>query len=178
MSRVGVQPVAVPGDVTVTIDGGHVTVKGPKGEQNWVFPPVVTFEQKDGQIVVSRVSDEKFARAMHGTARNLIANMIHGVKEAFTKNLEIQGVGFRAAIQGNVLNMALGYSHPINYTVPEGVEVTVADNTKIKVTGISKQLVGQVAAQIRSYYPAEPYKGKGVRYAGEQVRRKAGKTVA
>lgn len=178
MSRVGVQPVEVPSDVTVTIDGGHVNVKGPKGEQNWVFPPVVAFEQKDGNVTVRRTSEEKFARAMHGTARNLIANMIQGVKDGFTKNLEIQGVGFRAAVQGTTLNMALGYSHPINYSIPAGVEVTVADNTKIKVTGISKQLVGQVAAQIRSYYPAEPYKGKGVRYAGEQVRRKAGKTVA
>ncbi len=178
MSRVGKQPVAVPSDVTVNIDGTHVTVKGPKGEQNWIFPPVVSFELKEGHVEVTRTSEEKFGRAMHGTARNLIANMIEGVKNGFTKELEIQGVGFRAAMQGTTLNMALGYSHPINYAVPEGVEVTVADNTKIKVTGTSKQLVGQVAAQIRSYYPAEPYKGKGVRYKGEQVRRKAGKTVA
>lgn len=178
MSRVGKQPVTVPSDVTVNIDGTHVTVKGPKGEQNWVFPPVVSIELKDGEVQVTRTSDEKFARAMHGTARNLIANMIEGVKNGFVKELEIQGVGFRASMQGTTLNMALGYSHPINYAVPEGVAVTVADNTKIKVEGASKQLVGQVAAQIRSYYPAEPYKGKGVRYKGEQVRRKAGKTVA
>ncbi len=178
MSRIGVQPVAIPSEVTVTVDGGHVSVKGPKGEQSWVFPPVVAFEVKDGQIAVSRTQEDKFARAMHGTARNLIANMIKGVHEEFTKQLEIQGVGFRAAIQGQKLTMALGYSHPVEYTVPEGVTVTVADNTKIKVSGINKQMVGQVGAHIRSFYPAEPYKGKGVRYTDEHVRRKAGKTVA
>ncbi len=178
MSRIGVQPISVPADVTVSIAGGEVTVKGPKGEQAWTFPPVVAFEQKDGKVMVTRTSDDKFSRAMHGTARNMIANMVEGVKDGFVKELEIQGVGFRASIQGNRLNMALGFSHPIDYTVPEGVTVEVADNTKIKVSGINKQQVGQVGAQIRSYYPAEPYKGKGVRYKGEQVRRKAGKTVA
>lgn len=178
MSRIGVQPVSVPADVTITLDGPHVHVKGPKGEQTWEFPPVVAFEQQDNEIRVTRTSEEKFAHAMHGTARNLIANMVHGVKEEFTKELEIQGVGFRAQIQGNKLTMALGFSHPIEYTVPEGVTVTVTDNTKIKVSGVSKQLVGQVGAHIRSYYPAEPYKGKGVRYKDEQIRRKAGKTVA
>lgn len=178
MSRIGVQPITVPPEVTVKIDGGDVQVKGPKGEQRWLFPPVVEFTQDAGTIKVSRTSDEKFARAMHGTARNVIVNMIQGVKDEFTKELEIQGVGFRAQLQGNKLTMLLGFSHPIEYTVPEGIAVTVTDNTKIKVTGINKQQVGQVAAQLRSYYPAEPYKGKGVRYLGEQVRRKAGKTVA
>lgn len=178
MSRIGLQPVPVPSDVTLTIDGAHVTVKGPKGELSWDFPPVVSFEQKEGELVVSRVGEDKFAKAMHGTARNLIANMIQGVKDEFKKDLEIQGVGFRAAIQGQKLTMALGYSHPIEYTVPEGVTVTVTDNTKVSVTGVNKQMVGQVGAHIRSFYPAEPYKGKGVRYVGEQVRRKAGKTVA
>ncbi len=178
MSRIGVQPITVPSGVTVTIDGGDVQVKGPKGEQRWLFPPVVEFKQDANTITVKRTSDEKFARAMHGTARNLIANMIQGVNSEFTKDLEIQGVGFRAQIQGNKLTMLLGFSHPIEYTVPEGVTVTVTDNTKVKVTGVNKQQVGQVAAQLRSYYPAEPYKGKGVRYQGEQVRRKAGKTVA
>jgi large subunit ribosomal protein L6 len=164
--------------VTVTIDGTHVKVKGPQGEQSWIFPPVVAFTLEGGQLTVSRTSEEKFARSMHGTARNLIRNMIKGVKDQFQKKLEIQGVGFRASVQGNKLTMALGYSHPIEYTIPEGVTVVVADNTKISVTGINKQMVGQVGAQIRSYYPAEPYKGKGVRYSDEQVRRKAGKTVA
>jgi large subunit ribosomal protein L6 len=178
MSRVGVQAITIPAGVTVVIDGCKVTVKGPQGEEFWEFPPVVSFEQRDGAITVSRLSDEKFAKAMHGTARNLIANMIEGVKNGFTKELEIQGVGFRAAIQGDQLTMALGYSHPIEYKVPEGVTVVVTDNTKIKVTGINKQKVGQVGAHLRSFYPAEPYKGKGVRYKGEQVRRKAGKTVA
>lgn len=178
MSRIGVQPIEVPSDVTVAVDGGHVQVKGPKGELSWDFPPVVAFEVKDGWVTVARTSDEKFARAMHGTARNQVANMVRGVKEEFKKELEIQGVGFRAQIQGRILTMALGFSHPVEYTVPENVTVTVTDNTKIAVTGINKQAVGQVAAQIRSYYPAEPYKGKGVRYTDEHVRRKAGKTVA
>lgn len=178
MSRIGVQPIDVPSDVTVSVDGGHVTVKGPKGEQSWVFPPVVAFEVKDGKITVTRTQEDKFARAMHGTARNLIANMIKGVKEEFKKMLEIQGVGFKAQIQGQKLTMALGFSHPVEYTVPAGVTVTIADSTKITVTGINKQMVGQVGAHIRSFYPAEPYKGKGVRYSDEHVRRKAGKTVA
>ncbi len=178
MSRIGVQPIPVPSGVTVTIAGSQVKVKGPKGEQDWVFPPVVAFEQDAGAVVVKRTSDEKFARAMHGTARSVIRNMIQGVNEEFVKELEIQGVGFRAQLQGNKLTMLLGYSHPIEYTVPDGVTVTVTDNTRIKVSGINNQQVGQVSAQLRSYYPAEPYKGKGVRYLGEQVRRKAGKTVA
>ena len=178
MSRIGVQPVKIPDGVTVAIDGGHVKVKGPKGEQSWIFPPVVKFDQADGAITVQRLGDDKFARAMHGTARNLVANMVKGVHEEFKKELEIQGVGFRAQIQGQKLTMQLGYSHPVEYTVPEGVTVTVTDNVKLAVSGINKQLVGQVGAHIRSFYPAEPYKGKGVRYVGEQVRRKAGKTVA
>lgn len=178
MSRIGVQPIKLPADVSVRVDGGHVTVKGPKGEQSWIFPPVVRFEQGEGTLTVCRTGVDKFARAMHGTARNLIANMVQGVREEFKKELEIQGVGFRAQIQGRKLTMALGYSHPVEYTVPEGVTVTVSDNTKLTVSGINKQMVGQVGAHIRSFYPAEPYKGKGVRYVGEQVRRKAGKTVA
>lgn len=168
----------IPSDVTVSVDGQRVTVKGPKGEQQWVFPPAVAFDVKDGKLTVSRKGEDKFARAMHGTARNLIANMVKGVKDEFKKELQIEGVGFRAQLQGQKLTMSLGFSHPVEYTVPEGVSVTVTDNTKIAVTGVSKQAVGQVAAHIRSYYPAEPYKGKGVRYADEQVRRKAGKTVA
>ena len=178
MSRIGVQPIQVPAGVEVKIDGGRVSVKGEKGELSWVFADSVAFELKDGWITVSRRSDDKAARALHGTARSLIANMIHGVKNEFVKELEIQGVGFRAQIQGPQLTMALGYSHPINYTVPAGVTVTVTDNTKIRVSGVSKHMVGQVGAHIRSFYPAEPYKGKGVRYKDEQVRRKAGKTVA
>ncbi len=178
MSRVGLQPVEIPSDVTVAVEGGHVSVKGPKGEQQWDFPPVVRVEVKDGSLTVARTQEDKFARSMHGTARNLIANMVKGVKEEFKKELEIQGVGFRAQIQGQKLTMSLGFSHPVEYTVPEGVKVEVADSTKISVTGINKQAVGQVAAHIRSFYPAEPYKGKGIRYTDEYVRRKAGKTVA
>ena len=178
MSRIGVQPVQIPDGVEVKIDGGRVHVKGEKGEQSWVFADSVALEVKDGWITVSRTAEDKPARALHGTARSLIANMIHGVKHEFVKELEIQGVGFRAQIQGDQMTMALGYSHPIHYTVPEGVTVVVADNTKIRISGVNKQMVGQVGAHIRSFYPAEPYKGKGVRYKDEQVRRKAGKTVA
>ncbi len=178
MSRIGVQPIKVPSDVTVTLDGGHVKVTGPKGEQSWVFPPSVAFTQKDGAITVTRTAENKPARAMHGTARSLVANMIHGVKEEFKKELVIEGVGFRAALEGNQLTLLVGYSHPVVYTVPEGVSVAVKDNTKLSVSGVSKQLVGQVGAHIRSCCPAEPYKGKGIRYADEQIRRKVGKTVA
>jgi len=178
MSRIGLQPIAVPSDVTVQVSDNAISVKGPKGEISRVFPPCVIVEIKDGQAVVRRKSEDKFARSMHGTARSLLSNMIRGVREPFKRDLEIQGVGFRASIQGQKLNMALGYSHPIDYAVPTGITVTVAENTKISVTGVDKQLVGQVSAQIRSYYPAEPYKGKGVRYSDEHVRRKAGKTVA
>jgi large subunit ribosomal protein L6 len=178
MSRVGIKPIEVPGDVTLSIDGAQVSVKGPKGELAWTFPEAVAFALEDGKLTVSRTSEDKFARAMHGTARSLISNMIQGVKDGFKKDLEIQGVGFRASVQGDKLTMALGFSHPIEYVVPEGVTVTVADNTKLSVTGVDKQKVGQVSAHIRGYYPAEPYKGKGVRYSDEQVRRKAGKTVA
>lgn len=178
MSRIGVQPIKVPSDVTVTLDNGLVKVKGPKGEQSWVFPSSVAIAQAEGVITVTRTADDKPARAMHGTARSLIANMIHGVKEEFKKELVIEGVGFRAALEGNQLTLLVGYSHPVVYTVPDGVTVVVKDNTKLSVSGVSKQLVGQVGAHIRSYCPAEPYKGKGIRYADEQIRRKVGKTVA
>jgi len=178
MSRIGLQPVAVPSEVTVKIDGNAVSVKGPKGEISRSFPPCVIVELKGTEAIIRRNGEDKFSRSMHGTARSLLTNMVKGVCQPFKRDLEIQGVGFKASIQGQKLNMALGFSHPIDYTVPAGVTVTVADSTKISVTGVDKQLVGQVSAQIRSYYKAEPYKGKGVRYSDEHVRRKAGKTVS
>lgn len=178
MSRIGLQPVHVPADVKVEVDGDTISIKGPKGTLQRVLPPVVTVVVEKGELTVQRNSDDKFARSMHGTARSLVAGMVQGVKEEFVKKLEIQGVGFRAQVQGQKLTMSLGYSHPIEFVAPDGITITVADNTKLTVSGINKQTVGQVSAQIRSYYPAEPYKGKGVRYADEVVRRKAGKTVA
>ncbi len=155
-----------------------MNVSGPKGELSWTAPSFIGIEVVDNEVRVSRTGEEKFVRAMHGTARSLIANMVKGVHDGFERRLEIQGVGFRAQLQGRNLTMSLGYSHPINYTVPEGVTVTVTDGVKISVSSADKQKVGQVSTQIRSYFPAEPYKGKGIRYADEQVRRKAGKTVA
>lgn len=168
----------VPSGVTVKAEASRVEVSGPKGQLSWTVPPYIRVEVEGDRVRIGRAREEKFARAMHGTARNLIANMVKGVHQGFERNLEIQGVGFRAQMQGQTLTMSLGYSHPVVYKVPEGVTVTVTDGTKISVTSVDKQKVGQVSAQIRSYYPAEPYKGKGVRYSDEQVRRKAGKTVA
>lgn len=178
MSRIGKQPVAIPAGVEASLSGSTITLKGAQGESSYTFPDVVEVKIEDGQAVVSPTSRSKQSRAMYGTVRSLIANMVDGVSKGYIKELELQGVGFRAELKGQVLNLALGYSHPINFNIPEGITITVDGNTAIKVAGVSKQLVGQCAAQIRSYYPAEPYKGKGVRYKGEQVRRKAGKAVA
>ena len=152
-------------------------MEGPKGKLEWELPRGISVEQEDGSVSVKRASDQRQLRALHGTARSLINNMVRGVTDGFTKELEIQGVGFRAAVKGKALDLSLGKSHPINHPIPEGVTVTVTDNTKIKVEGINKQAVGQFAAEVRNYYPPEPYKGKGVRYVGEYVRRKAGKSV-
>lgn len=178
MSRIGKNPVGIPTKVEVSVSDNTVSVKGPKGNLEKEFPRHVTIEVADNQIQVNPASDNRMARAMHGTARAIIANMVHGVSEGFSKDLEINGVGFRAAVKGKMLDLALGYSHPINYPIPEGITVTVAENTKVKVEGIDKQLVGAVAADIRRFYPPEPYKGKGVTIVGEKVRRKEGKTVS
>lgn len=155
----------------------ELTVEGPKGKLEWSIPQGLSLEQEDGSVTVARASEERAIRAMHGTARSLIANMIEGVSNGFIKELEIQGVGFRAAVKGKDLDLSLGFSHPVLHPIPDGLTVTVEDNTKIKVEGIDKQLVGQFAADVRSYYPPEPYKGKGVRYKDEYVRRKQGKSV-
>jgi len=178
MSRIGKLPVEIPGNVKAEITDNTVRVDGPKGKLEQTFDSAVKIEFADGQIQVSPAGESRRSRAMYGTARAIIANMVEGVVNGFTKNLEIQGVGFRAAVKGNVLDLALGYSHPINFPIPEGVTITVADNTKITVAGADKQAVGAVAASIKNYYPAEPYKGKGVRIAGEFVRRKEGKKTA
>ena len=178
MSRIGKQPVIIPAKVKVDIQGHTVQVEGPKGKVAKTFAPVVTITNADNQVTVAPVDDTRFSRAMYGTVRSIIAGMVKGVSEGYTKDLEIQGVGFKAALKGKQLDLALGYSHPILMDIPEGIKVTVTDQTKIKVEGPDKQKVGAVTAEIRSYYPPEPYKGKGVRIVGERVRRKEGKTVA
>ncbi len=178
MSRIGLQPIPVPSGVTVDVQEQTVLVKGPKGEASRTFPPVIKVTVENNEVQVQRVQDDAFGRSMHGTTRSLLAGMIQGVTEEYVRNLEISGVGYRAQVQGQKLTMSVGFSHPIEYEAPEGVIIAVTDNTRISVSGINKQVVGQVAAQIRSYCPAEPYKGKGIKYSDEQVRRKAGKTVA
>jgi large subunit ribosomal protein L6 len=177
MSRIGKLPVALPPKVKVEVKGQKVFVEGPKGKLDFELPSRTSAKVDGGNILVSRQGDDAEAKALHGLSRAIVNNMVKGVSDGFVKKLEIQGVGFKAAVQGNKVNLALGYSHPINYPIPDQIKVTVEENTKLTIEGPNKQLVGQVAAEIRSYYPPEPYKGKGVRYVGEQVRRKEGKTV-
>lgn len=177
MSRIGKQPVVIPPNVKVNIQGQKVAVEGPKGKLNFELPRRTSAKVDNGQILVTRVGDEPQAKALHGLSRAILNNMVKGAAEGYVKKLEIQGVGFKAAVQGKIVNMVLGYSHPINYNIPDQIKVTVEDNTKITVEGPDKKMVGQVAADLRSFYPPEPYKGKGVRYVGEQVKRKEGKTV-
>jgi len=178
MSRIGKLPVVLPAGVTAQVAGDAVTLKGPKGELTQKFPDYINVVQEGDKLLVSRTDDSKQSRAGHGTIRALLANMAVGVKDGYSRELEIQGVGFKASIAGKQLTLNVGYSHPVKYTVPEGITVTVTDGTQLKVSGVDKQLVGQVSARIRSFRPPEPYKGKGVRYKDERVRRKAGKTVA
>jgi large subunit ribosomal protein L6 len=175
MSRIGRKPISVPEAVTVEVAPGRVGVKGPKGELTQALSAAMKVEQDDGTIVVSRPTDRGEHRALHGLTRSLIANMVEGVTEGFEKRLEIQGVGYRAALKGKSLELALGYSHPVSVEAPEGIEFEVPQPTEIVVRGIDKQLVGQVAADIRKRRPPEPYKGKGIRYRGEHVMRKVGK---
>jgi len=178
MSRIGKQPMSLPEGVTASLAEGTATLKGPKGELTLKIPPTVEVALEDSVLRVTRRDDGKQARADHGTIRALLGNMATGVSQGFTRELEIQGVGFKASLSGKQLTLNVGYSHPVEYVVPDGVDVTVSDNVNIKVSGIDKQLVGQVSARIRAFRPPEPYKGKGVRYKDERVRRKAGKTVA
>jgi len=178
MSRIGNKAVEIPDKVKVSIgDDGAVSVEGPKGKLHWKLPRAVTASVKDNRVSVVREAETRSVKALHGLSRSLVNNMVQGVSEGFTKQLEIEGVGFRAAVQGSTLNLSLGFSHPIPFSIPKDIKVTVTDNTKITIQGADKKLVGQVAADIRRFYPPEPYKGKGVRYAGEQIRRKVGKTV-
>src|SRR5437868_8645949 len=177
MSRIGKQPIAIPPKVKVEIKGQKVSVEGPKGKLNWELPQRTSLKVDDGKVIVSRQGDDAQARALHGLSRALVNNMVKGVSDGFVKKLEIQGVGFKAAVQGKNVNLSLGYSHPIVYVIPDQVKVTVEENTKVTIEGPDKQVVGQVAAELRSYYPPEPYKGKGVRYSDEKVVRKEGKTV-
>ena len=176
MSRIGKLPIIIPDGVEVTINGQVVTAKGPLGTETVEVRPEIKLEKVDNTVVVTRINDERKSRSLHGLSRTLVANAINGVKTGFTKKLEIVGVGYRAAMQGNTLNLALGYSHPVDIEAPEGVKITVEQNTKITVSGANKQLVGDVAALIRSKRPPEVYKGKGIKYEGEHIRRKAGKT--
>jgi large subunit ribosomal protein L6 len=178
MSRIGNQIVDLPEKVSLTVsDATHLTVEGPKGKLEWNLPAGISIDQEDSSVKVQRASEDRHLKALHGTTRSLISNMVTGVSEGFIKELEIQGVGFRAAVKGNLLDLSLGYSHPLEHPIPAELTVTVEENTKIKVEGIDKQLVGQFAADVRAYYPPEPYKGNGVRYKDEHVRRKAGKSV-
>jgi large subunit ribosomal protein L6 len=179
MSRIGKQPVLIPEKVKVGVSADNlVSVEGPKGKVQKNFANVVKIEIADKKVQVSPLSDTRFARAMYGTTRSVIAGMVKGVTDGYLKELEIQGVGFKAILKGKQLDLSLGYSHQILHDIPEGIKITVTDGTKLKVEGCDKQMVGQVTAEIRSYYKPEPYKGKGVRIVGERVRRKEGKTVA
>lgn len=186
MSRIGVKPVEIPQGVSVEIQNNEVVVKGPKGELSESIHPLVEVKQEEvktddntvNQVVVTRQDDSNEGRALHGLTRALIANMVEGVVNGYSKSLEIQGVGYRAQAKGpSALELSLGYSHPVPFTAPQGVEFKLESPTQIEVVGISKQLVGQVAANIRKLKPPEPYKGKGIRYVGEHVRRKAGKSA-
>ena len=176
MSRIGKLPVEIPSGVEVTIEGQTLTAKGSLGTETVTICPEIKMEKKDNTVVLTRENDDRKSRSLHGLSRTLVNNAVHGVKDGFTKKLEIVGVGYRAAMQGNTLNLALGYSHPIDIPAPEGIKITVDQNTKITITGANKQAVGDIAALIRSKRPPEVYKGKGIKYEGEHIRRKAGKT--
>jgi large subunit ribosomal protein L6 len=175
MSRIGKKPVPVPTGVTANVEGQAVKVKGPKGALSLVVPDDVSVKMEKTGIQLDPKNDSKKARSMWGTSRTLVANLVSGVTKGFEENLEITGVGYRAAVQGKTLNLQLGFSHDVNYPIPEGITIATAKPTEIKITGIDKQKVGQVAAEIRGFRPPEPYKGKGVKYAGEYIFRKEGK---
>lgn len=178
MSRIGKKPVAVPQGVTVELQGSTMAVKGPKGELRRTFHPEMRLELADGRVTVTRPSEDKRHKALHGLTRTLVQNMVDGVSKGYVKTLEIQGVGYKAEPKPYGVNLVVGYSHPVKYEAPQGVKITVENNTLVRVEGADKEKVGQVAAELRQVRPPEPYKGKGIRYQGEQIRRKAGKTGA
>jgi len=177
MSRIGLQPISVPDKVKVTVNGPLVNIEGPRGKLKHSLPPGIEADLNGKTLSLKNSGGTRQHKALHGLSRSLLANFVQGAHEGFQKKLEIQGVGFKAAVAGKTLNLNLGFSHPINYPVPDDIKITVTDNTNILVEGADKQKVGAVAADIRAYYPPEPYKGKGVRYAGEQIIRKEGKTA-
>lgn len=178
MSRIGKKPVKIPEGVTINIDGGKVKIVGPKGTLNFNFRPEIKITSADGVISVDRVAETNKAKSLHGLTRTLIENMVFGVTTGWNKGLELVGVGYRCAVEGADLVLNVGFSHPVKFPAPEGITFTVSDNTKINVSGIDKQLVGETSAKIRRIRPPEPYKGKGIRYIGEIIRRKAGKAAA
>jgi large subunit ribosomal protein L6 len=178
MSRIGSKAVEIPAKVKVSIGAdGAIAVEGPKGKLNWTLPRNIKASVGQDRVSVVRDAETRSVKALHGLSRSVIHNMVVGVTDGFTKQLEIEGVGFKAAVQGSNLSLNLGFSHPILFPIPKDIKITVTESTKITIQGADKKMVGQVAADIRRFYPPEPYKGKGVRYAGEQVRRKEGKTV-
>ena len=179
MSRIGKQPVAIPAGVTVSVtNGNEVTVKGPKGELSRVFQKGISVQVEGSEVLVTRADDSRAQRSFHGLSRTLVRNMIEGVTKGYARELVIEGTGFKASVQGNKAILTLGFASPKEYSIPAGCTVSVTGDVNIKVEGIDKQQVGEAAARIRSYYPAEPYKGKGIRYKDEKIRRKEGKTVA
>jgi large subunit ribosomal protein L6 len=178
MSRIGRKPVILPKGVTLQVEGNAVAVKGPKGELRRTLHPDMQIALEKDQFTVARPTDEKKHKALHGLTRTLVQNMVDGVSKGFSKSLEIQGVGYKAEVKPYGINLIVGYSHPVKYEEPKGIKISVDNNVMLKVEGADKELVGQVAAEIRQVRPPEPYKGKGIRYLGEQVRRKAGKTGA
>lgn len=181
MSRIGKQPVEIPPKTKVEVKGQTVVIEGPKGKLDWTVPSPIKVKVKDGKIVATTSQQDRMGKSRWGLTRSLIANMVKGVNEGYSKQLLVEGVGFRAAVQGQNLQMSLGYSHPVVFQIPKNIKISVADTAdkrpQITVEGADKQMVGEVAARIRRFYPPEPYKGKGIRYVNEQVRRKAGKTV-
>lgn len=178
MSRIGKLAITLPAKVSLKDNGsGHLSVEGPKGKLQFSLPEGITVSQESGVVQVKREDDSRRQKALHGTVRAVLNNMMTGVSDGFVKEMEILGVGYRAAVKGSELDLQLGYSHEVKHAIPAGLTVTVTENTKIKVEGIDKQVVGQFAAEVRAYRPPEPYKGKGIRYKGEKVRRKAGKSV-
>jgi large subunit ribosomal protein L6 len=178
MSRIGKKPVSVPKGVSVDLQGSTVAVKGPRGELRRSLHPEMKLALSDGVFTVERPSEDKRHKALHGLTRTLVQNMVEGVSKGFSKTLEIQGVGYKAEAKPYGVNLIVGYSHPVKYEAPKGIKISVENNTVVKIEGAEKEVVGQVAAELRSVRPPEPYKGKGIRYQGEQVRRKAGKTGA